>query len=709
MEKLYVNDLIQIIDDNDSDNGTIKRILWIEDSYTYCFAINISYRNALPEIVSISELRTAMENSKARKVIYDPLLKDTDLEKIGNKNTARMSRAVDVIKLIAKQNNEPNIFYENSRGELIKKAMEQLNISKPAVYKYLRRYWQGGKRETALLPHYDVCGMKGKEKKITGIKRGRPNKKETQGINIDKNIQNIFNKSLKEWYNNPKQMKLSKVYELMLIKYFAVNGILFSEGEYPTANQFYYWHNKLRDEVRETKKRFGDKYYNLNKRPLLSDTNSEVLGPGSRFEIDACFCKVYLISRLDRRRVIGKAVIYLLVDVFSKMITGLYVGIENPSWTAASMALSNMVEDKVAFCKKYEIDITEDQWPCKYIPSTILADNGEFKWLMPESLPENLNITIENTSSGRADMKPNVERAFGVVRSHFEFLLDGVVKKKFRDRGERDERIEATIDIYQFTQIVINIVLYMNNHRWIDSYNLNKELIEDAIRPIPIEVWNYGIENFSGKLMSVQEDIFKINLLPKATATVRRDGVRLIGLYYYFENPKYNEMIIKAGISGNMKIEIRYDKRDMSYIYLYDREVGSIERAALLGKSKKYEGMSYDEVKAMTNNYSLKKSDYTHEQTQAKILLIQKNSNILEEGRMMTRQAMDGYDKKAKAKNMKEHRRIEKENIRDEENFVLSNQENKNTQEIQKLKKDIVEEYYSKNEIGTILNDIMGE
>lgn len=709
MEKFYVNDLIQIVDVDDSDNGIIKRILWIEDSYNYCFIMNISSQNALPEIELLNKLHIAMENKKLVKVINDPFLKD--IKEIDKENAARMHRAVDVINLIAKQNNEPDIYYENTRSKLIKKAMELLNISKPAIYKYLRRYWQGGKREIALLPHYDICGMKGKEKNISSTKRGRPNKNEhIQGINVDKNIQIIFEKSLKSWYNTPKQIKLSIVYKLMLESYFSVNGNLFSKGSYPTIDQFYYWHNKLKDEVRERKTRFGDKYYNLNNRPLLSNTNSEVAGPGSRFEIDACHCKVYLVSRLNRQHVVGKAVVYLIVDVFSRMITGIYVGIENPSWIAASMALANMVEDKVTFCKRYGIDITEDQWPCKYIPQTILADNGEFKWLMPESLPENLNITIENTSSGRADMKPNVERAFGVVRSHFEFLLDGVIKKKLRDRGEKDERIEATIDVYQFTQIVINIVLFMNNNRWIESYDLNEEMIEDFVKLIPIELWNYGIENSSGKLMSVQEDIFKYNLLPKDTVTIRRDGVRLFKvLYYYFENPQYNDMIIRAGISGSKKIEVGYDKRDMSYISIYNNETRSLERAALLGKSKMFEGMSYDEVKAVIDNYNLERSDYMHEQTQANILLNKKNSKILDEGRMMTKQAMDGYNKKAKVKNMKEHRRTEKENVRNEESFELAKKDDNSTKKIQKPERNLAEEYYSKGDMEKLLNDIMGE
>ncbi|PRR70119.1 Mu transposase C-terminal domain-containing protein [Clostridium thermopalmarium] len=710
MDKFYVNDLFQVVDNENIEDGAIKRILWIEEDYTYCFIIDISSPKALPEIVHINDLHTKLENSKIIRVNSDPYFKNVDKENNSEGYKARIGKAIKVINLIAREDNEPDIYNESTRGNLVKKAIKQLNISKPSIYKYLRRYWQGGKRDTALLPHYDVCGLKGKEKRITGAKRGRPNKNEQiQGINIDKNIETIFKSSIKKWYNNPKQIKLSKVYQLMLEKYFSVNGNLFPEGKYPTMGQFYYWYHKLKDEVNEKKRRFSDKYYNLNNRPLLSNTNSEVFGPGSRFEIDASYSKVYLVSRLDRNQVIGKAVVYLIVDVFSRMITGLYVGFENPSWTAASMALANMVEDKVAFCKRYGIDITEDQWPCKYVPSIILADKGEFKWHMPESLAENLNITIENTASSRPDMKPNVERGFGIIRSHFEFLLDGVVTKKIRERGEKDHRTEAIIDIYQFTQIVINIVLYMNNHRWIDSYNLTKEMIEDGVRPIPIELWNYGIENCSGKLMSVQEDIFKFNLLSKETVTICREGVRFIGLYYYFENQKYNDLILKAGVSGSKKIEIRYDKRDISYIYIYDHETRTIERAALLGKSKQYEGMSYDEVKEVMSNYRLQKSKYEHEQIQANIYLNRQIQNIMGKAKDMSGRTVEKHNKRLKVSDMKEHRKEEKERVRKEEKFVFLNQENENIQNIEKPKTDVIAEYYSNDNIGEILKEIMEE
>src|SRR5699024_11939342 len=71
----------------------------------------------------------------------------------------------------------------------------------------------------------------------------------------------------------------------------------------------------------------------------LGNSKSETNGPGTRFQIDATIADIYLVSSLDVNKVIGRPVIYAVLDVYSRIITGLYVGLEGPSWIGAMMAL----------------------------------------------------------------------------------------------------------------------------------------------------------------------------------------------------------------------------------------------------------------------------------------------------------------------------------------------------------------------------------
>lgn len=213
----------------------------------------------------------------------------------------------------------------------------------------------------------------------------------------------------------------------------------------PSYNQFYYWFKKFEDPKKVIQLRKSVKEYELKHRPILSDSKSETNGPGTRFQVDATIADIYLVSSFDVNKVIGRPVIYAVLDVYSRIITGLYVGLEGPSWLGAMMALDNMVADKVEFCKEYDIEITKEQWPSHHLPEIIIADRGEFEGYAVESLINNLNIKIENTTAYRGDLKGIVERKFRTFNGKVKQKAPGAIQKEFRERGDQDYRLDATL------------------------------------------------------------------------------------------------------------------------------------------------------------------------------------------------------------------------------------------------------------------------
>ncbi len=104
-----------------------------------------------------------------------------------------------------------------------------------------------------------------------------------------------------------------------------------------------------------------------------------------------------------------------------------------------------------------------------------------------------------------------------------------------RERGgDKDYRIKAKLDIYQFTQILIKCVLYHNNHYHLDYYKRDEDMIEDNVQCIPIELWNWGgiANRGGGTLRTVPEDVIKLALMPADTATVTPKGIRYKDMYY---------------------------------------------------------------------------------------------------------------------------------------------------------------------------------
>jgi hypothetical protein len=99
-------------------------------------------------------------------------------------------------------------------------------------------------------------------------------------------------------------------------------------------------------------KRFSKRRFENLTKLLLTGTLREVRGPGARYYIDATIADVYIVSRYNRNRIIGRPTLYLVVDQFSRLIVGIYVGLEPPCWVGAMLALWNCSIDKVGYCAR---------------------------------------------------------------------------------------------------------------------------------------------------------------------------------------------------------------------------------------------------------------------------------------------------------------------------------------------------------------------
>lgn len=564
-----VNDIISY---NNSNEVIKERILWIDSKYQYCFTIKL-HTNKM--IIQRKEIRDIEDTIEISTDITNELISiEDDFEK---KHKDSMEKKFEIIKYIMSECPEPYIFDRKYRGKVIIDATNKFNLSNTVIYKYLRLYFQGGKLKSSLLPKYSNSGGAGKER-VFSRKTGRHSYEEIIsdkkiGIIITDNIKNIFEMVLNKYYRNQKEISINQVYKLMIKDYFSdiIDGELIVKNKYqiPTFNQFYYWVKNKRNIKLDIKKRLGERKYELKYRQLPSNTLKQVLGPGSRYEIDSTIGDVYLVSRIDRSKVLGRPTVYLVIDVFSRLITGMHITLKNPSWECAASAIYNCSEDKVLFCEKYGIKITNDEWPAQGLPSIILADRGELIGPIGEPIISKLNIALENTPTGRGDRKPIVEQTFHRINTRIKALLPGAVKKNYRERGDRDYRFDARLDIYEYTQLVL-VAIKNINKSLLDEYKLTSEMIADGIRAIPIELWKWGMVNRTGKLRKINNDILKFHLMKKGTASVTERGIKYKKMIYTTKLAEENGWFELARIKGYKNIPIVFDDNDMTYIYIYD-------------------------------------------------------------------------------------------------------------------------------------------
>ncbi|NEU78997.1 DDE-type integrase/transposase/recombinase [Nostoc sp. UIC 10630] len=701
---LFVNDLIEWT--LDLNVHIVERIIWIDEGYIIAFVIDINAKKGLPEPKKISEILEAISEGIAFKQQQDPWARIVRDENLTDREKEYRNKAWKIISSLVTE--EPSIYYRNFRGSLVKKVVEKHNLERnkdklveKTVYGYLRRFWQRGKNINALIPDFINSSGKGKIRGQSSNKRGRPRKYAHEpdigeGVNVTEEDRKIFRIAISKFYNNSKENYLTTAYELMVKNYYKEgirydeNGvqksILIPADKIPTITQFKYWYQLEQDDVTKTlTSRKGAKKFALENRAILGTSKMETIGPGSRYQIDATVADVYLVSKYNRDWIIGRPVIYVIIDVFSRIITGIYVGLEGPSWMGAMMALANVATDKTLFCQEYNINITEDEWPCNQMPDTILGDKGELAGMSVETLIPNLYVHIENAASYRADWKGLVERHFRIIHEYVKPFLPGYIDTDFRQRGARDYRLDGKLDIDQFTEIIVRLIVHHNN-KPLKEYERDEAMIVDDIPPIPTELWKWGITNRSGRLRTFSEDIVKLNLMPTEKATITAKGIKMRGkeMYYTCDSAEKRQWFEKARSNllskSDKSLIVSYDIRNPNFIYLPSSDGRDFEKCFLIDSEGRYANKNFHDIEYLLAYEELQRQKSQGKQLQEKVDLIADIESVVDRAGKMTDAAKEpNLSKTKKLSGIRENRAFEKAKRRESEGFELANTENQNS------------------------------
>jgi hypothetical protein len=614
---LCVNQVVEWLNaEGASSAPRIERIIWIDVAVGQVVTIELTDRRVLPLLRQCDEIISALETGAARVAVIDPSAGRLRTEQeIPERSRRRRDEAWELIAPLVADGAIEIMLSRKMRGKRIAEIAQQSGRSKSVIYGFLERYWKGGGNKNALLPNFDRCGGRGKRRladsPCTGPKRGSPKKYSdaasgSEGINITAEIERRFERGIKRFYETTDRLSLSQAFQRTLETFFhrgftIINGaptpILPPADELPTERQFRYWYERAyRDVRREKIARYGEREYQLRYRETLGDSTQMAFGPGSLYQIDATPADIYLVSSLDRTRIIGRPVIYVCIDVFSRMITGLCVTLEGPNWIGAMLALDNVVSDKVAFCAEYGITIQEEDWPCQHLPEGLLADRGEFEGYQADHLVNALNVRVSNTPPYRADWKGIIERQFRVANEKVIHFTPGAVNHP-RVRGAADYRLDASLTLNEFRRLLICYALDHNQNHYLGWYRKDEWQVADGVECYPLELWNWGLRNRAGHLRALPSDLVRFHLLPRKNAMVTYRGIHLgRGLYYNCDPAQREGWFARARDRGAWKVEVSYDPRAIETIYLRLTGSPQLEPCRLLDVSRTFRGRDWHEV-----------------------------------------------------------------------------------------------------------------
>lgn len=486
-------------------------------------------------------------------------------------------------------------------------ALKEYGISSSAAQRLVVKWLQSGFQEISIVNAKKFAKTNHKQYEYKS-KTGKPSGI-SQGVIVDEKCREAFRYGM-ELFTKQRLITIRDCYVSLLSKYYSSEDndrvILLPVNERPTECQF---RNFITNNITEKQKKIiktSLEEYRNNERLIFSTPTIEALRPCFILEADALEIDLELVSSIDQTRIVGRPILYMMVDIYSHCIVAFSVSFENNSMIGLTNLLINLFESKEEFLARHNIvGFDTSLWPSNFIPNEIRCDRGpDLKSKDFENICSELNInrTLEPGATG--SMKGSIEQSFRLFHQTFRMELEnkGYIQKRY----DSNHKSTACLTIEEVIKLTTLFVAY-HNGKYSKKFKLSKDMIDSGVNKVPISIWNYGVKKYGMQQPVPESKRLEImyKLMVDDTASISRQGVTYKGLYYLpygDENLKIRMQMAVANAKRKDKdnfplnsLRIKKDPRLINTLY-YKNDDG-IVKALILNpaKSGSYRNLSWEE------------------------------------------------------------------------------------------------------------------
>lgn len=491
----------------------------------------------------------------------------------------------------------------------LKKTMEDLGIQRDAAWRAIRRFLQSGLDMAAIVDGRSLRSGKRNPYKYSK-KTGHPTMNALgKGVPLTDEIRTYFDEAIKDFLIGRVKTK-KDAYMTMIEKHFineeeTPTGIRVSvlpDNLRPTLKQFLNYTRVRVPQEEIDKAKTSAREQRNNKRLLLSDNLQGVMGPGDLWEVDECEIDLSLVSVENPSVTVGRPIVYVMIDVYTRMIVAYSVAFDNNSVLGITNCFLNLLDDKQELCNRFGIQIGANEWPSKILPLRLRSDYGaEYISHAMDTICCKLGVAKELVSPATGSLKGQIEQLFHQIHAAQNSLLEG--KGLIEKRYDSNHHQEATLNIQEFEAVLLTYIVG-HNRKYMEKYPLTKDMRQQNVEPCPIDLWKYGVSLNGSPRPITNEVMFRHSLLLPVKASVGRAGITFKGLFYInLQDEALLRDMYLASTHGKKKLESAcIDPRNIGHLY-YIRE-GKLMTASLNYKKtgmKEYEGMTLSEYNALHN------------------------------------------------------------------------------------------------------------
>lgn len=269
-------------------------------------------------------------------------------------------------------------------------------------------------------------------------------------------------------------------------------------------------------------------------------------------QIDHTPTDVNFVEVIDGAGVfVGRAYLTLVTDVATRAILGFCLSLEKPSVLSVALCLAQAICPKDGWLASR--DICHD-WPMYGRPRLLVADSAmEFKGHAFQRGCDEYGIRIRYRDRARVHHGGVVERLLGKLNGVLA-TLPGTTKRSVAARDEYPAEHRARLSFSELERCVVLAILDHNRHQ--NPKTLN----------IPVKEWE---QRASGHPHNIDDQHHVLlSFLPAGQRQLSPQGISLFALHYY--SSWIGRLVPERDRLS--KLEVRYDPRDISQIFVRDPE-----------------------------------------------------------------------------------------------------------------------------------------
>ncbi len=456
-----------------------------------------------------------------------------------------------------------SILMHGGLGGLIREARARTNLSRNYLYKQWSTLCRFGISETSLKPRRFMCGAKGVPRPVDQGGRYKPGKKDAKqrvtqaatGEIIPSEQPGMSTAWRERIISADKALKLKAIkptmrkrYELILksnfcLKYSFKNGVFIGEkpklGEYPNYRQVKRLLETHYNTIEKILQKTTIGHFNRSLRGLKARNWRGVSGPGHTWAIDSTVGDIYLLSSINRTWIVGRPIVYVVVDVWSTAVVGFYVCLTGPSWATAKISIFNAAANPGLIGDMWGYEPVRCLLPYPSLCYRLMCDRGGYLSKGASFTSLQLRFSLAYAAAYRPDLKGLVEVLHRIAKDKQFMFAPGTMdarRKEFELRKSNPAGSGLTVAEY---------VRYL--HEIFTNYNLTADrshrcdmhMAAAGVYPSPAGLWRWGHEMGIAYTRAIPQADLITQLLPSDKARVGRSSV-------VFRGNDYQSPVIEA-------------------------------------------------------------------------------------------------------------------------------------------------------------------